>query len=205
MPSRSFLESTDTTAREEGLRRRVEVTALMEELLARGAGLRVMVTGDSMRPFLSGGETVTIGKTRFPELRTGDLVLYRNAHGYAILHRIVGRKNAGGGEGGEGALYAMGDAMRSIEGPIPGDAVLGRVTEVQRTLSEGRIKSTDMDSSGMRRINYLFAARSRARARAHGLYRILRERLRPSHPFRARIRSEQTTVLINQGFWTDVT
>ena len=62
---------------------------LFGEILNAGSALRVKVTGMRMAPFLRGGEILTLKKVDCSLLRRGDLILFRNAAGYSILHRIV--------------------------------------------------------------------------------------------------------------------
>jgi hypothetical protein len=152
-------------------RYRTEVAALMDELAAGGTRLRISVTGDCMRPFLKGGETVTVEKVPLSGLGVGDLVMYRDMHGYAILHRVVGTDRTK-------AFYAIGDALWTIEGPIAGDTVVGRITEVRMPLNGG-IMTINMDSIGMKCLNYFFALRSHMRARSYGWYCIFRDWVKP--------------------------
>ena len=66
-----------------------ELLRLFEDILDKGADLRVKVTGRSMSPYLRGGEVLTIRKWPCCSLERGDLVLCRNSFDRPVLHRLI--------------------------------------------------------------------------------------------------------------------
>ncbi len=81
-----------------------------------------------MVPFLRGGEVLTIRKVPYSFLKRGDLILFRNSHGKAVIHRIIRKKKCG-------RVQTKGDAAISLDEPVREDDVLGKVCEIERTTS----------------------------------------------------------------------
>lgn len=101
--------------------------AVIEELLRSGFEVRVEVTGESMRPLLRGGETVTVGCSAPESLVPGELVLCRAAGGRLVLHRLVSVSGAGA----ERRWRTRGDALMSCDEPFAERQVLGKVTRIE--------------------------------------------------------------------------
>ena len=102
---------------------------LMEEyrrLLQEGSvdALPLIVSGNSMTPFLiNGRDTVYLSRLERPA-RRGDILLYRRRSGSYVLHRVY-RVTAEG--------YTMvGDNQQRLEPGIREDQVLALVTRVER-------------------------------------------------------------------------
>lgn len=100
---------------------------LMEPLLAlleETDHVPLVISGNSMSPFLiHGRDTVYLSKVTQP-LKKGDMILYRRNNGGYVLHRIYQV---------EGDSYALvGDAQTMIERGIRRDQVLAIVTAVRR-------------------------------------------------------------------------
>ncbi|MBK8046769.1 MAG: hypothetical protein IPK16_06380 [Anaerolineales bacterium] len=105
-------------------------TQILVDLLAAGLSAQFVVTGASMRPFLAGGETVTLRRVHPAELRCGDLVLCRQrglAGSRLLLHRVVHIRRQ---PGQPLVVQTQGDACRAPDPPVTEDAVLGRVSSV---------------------------------------------------------------------------
>lgn len=105
----------------------VDTTQLMEtyrELLQSVDTLPLLVSGNSMAPFLvDGRDTVYLTRLDRP-LKVGDIVLYKRTNGDYILHRICKA---------EGAAYCMiGDAHTVPEWGISREQIFARVSWVQR-------------------------------------------------------------------------
>lgn len=101
--------------------------AAVERILAvmdTGAAAPLVISGDSMRPFLAPGRD-TVYLTPPPErLKKGDMVLYRRDSGRYILHRIWAA---------EGDTFCMiGDGQLQKEPGIRRDQILAQVTAVRR-------------------------------------------------------------------------
>ena len=100
-----------------------KMEAVLDRTLRQGKELRLIVTGDSMRPLLCGGkDRVTL--CRPAKIHRGDIVLFRRTGGRYILHRAV--------KVGPDGFYAAGDAQNWREGPISFAQVEGVVREIQR-------------------------------------------------------------------------
>lgn len=140
-----------------------EVIHLFEDILNSGLSLRTQVTGISMTPFLRGGEILTIKKIGSSSLRTGDLIFFKDLRGLPILHRIVRKKH----KGDISIFQTKGDALISIDGPVTGDSILGKVCIIENKLASGKIKHIDMGSPYQRIINYLLAKKSLMKSKAY--------------------------------------
>lgn len=95
-----------------------------EALLREGAELPLVVSGESMLPFLRPGrDTVYLKKPEAP-LQRGDIAFYRRFDGSYILHRVFRAE--------PGKYWFLGDAQTRVEGPLPAQCVFARVTAVRR-------------------------------------------------------------------------
>lgn len=92
--------------------------------------------GESMRPFLREGVTVAVAAVE-GEVRRGDILLYEDADGRQVLHRVVGKTK-------DGKLRMRGDNCLAAEPPLSPDLVIGRMigywkgeryTDCRRSLS----------------------------------------------------------------------
>lgn len=95
-----------------------------EALLREGAELPLVVSGESMLPFLRPGRDTVYLRQPDGALRAGDIAFFRRANGAYILHRVV-RAEAGN-------YWFLGDAQIRVEGPLPASCVIARVTAVRR-------------------------------------------------------------------------
>ena len=95
-----------------------------EALLREGAELPLVVSGGSMRPFLTPGRDSVLLKAPDRPLHRGDIVFYRRRNGDYILHRIRRIEN--------GLCWMVGDAQTVIEGPLDAGCIFAYVTQVQR-------------------------------------------------------------------------
>lgn len=134
----------------------VEVGALtlFEDILERGLSLRVRVTGESMKPFLRGGEIVTIKKEAPHGLRKGDLIFFKNGHGPPLLHRLIQRRES---PDGKFTFLTKGDALIALDKPVPYHRILGKVRRIEKTNLVPRLKYINMESGKWRAINSIAA------------------------------------------------
>ena len=58
------------------------------ELLERGHSVRFRAPGTSMHPTIKGGENITVEPVEPPDVRTGDIILYRTKTG-VVAHRVI--------------------------------------------------------------------------------------------------------------------
>jgi len=94
---------------------------------ARGKVFTIAPTG-SMKPTLDENSIVTVETVAFGQLRQGDIVIYRNASGEAIVHRLYERSN--------GSWLVLGDNNPTVdrEAVTPANLV-GRVCAIFYTSS----------------------------------------------------------------------
>lgn len=101
-----------------------EWASRLPELLEQAAAVPLVISGNSMSPFLvHGRDTVYLSKITQP-LKKGDMIFYRRDNGQYILHRIIRA---------EGEIYDLvGDAQQLIERGVRRDQVIAIVTAVRR-------------------------------------------------------------------------
>lgn len=86
--------------------------------------LPLVVTGNSMSPFLiHGRDRVWLSRPVRP-VRRGDVLLYRRENGAYVLHRVYGVQ--------EGVLAMVGDAQTELEPGVRQEQVLAIVTQAER-------------------------------------------------------------------------
>jgi hypothetical protein len=103
---------------------------LAAQSLRRGVTLRLRAHGDSMLPFLRGGDLVVIRPAVAAEVRIGDVICYEPASGGLCLHRVIAREERG--------FVTRGDALAYVE-TVPDAWLLGVVRAVER---HGRVIPT---------------------------------------------------------------
>lgn len=101
-----------------------QLMAALPELLEETDAVSLVISGNSMAPFLvDGRDTVYLSRVKEP-LKRGDMVLYRRENGQYVLHRIYSLDN--------GIFSAAGDAQQLIEYGISVGQVIAVVTAVRR-------------------------------------------------------------------------
>ena len=95
-----------------------------EALLREGAELPLVVSGESMLPFLRPGRDTVFLKRPDAPLQWGEIAFYRRFDGSYILHRVFRAE--------PGMYWFLGDAQTRVEGPLPAQCVFARVTAVRR-------------------------------------------------------------------------
>ncbi len=105
------------------MERRVVLTCLedlspvMTECMEAGSEVVLIVTGNSMRPFLAScRDQVVLKKCDATTLQIGDVPLYRRADGQFVLHRIV--------DIGASTYTMCGDAQTAKEYGVPNNRIL---------------------------------------------------------------------------------
>lgn len=107
-----------------------EYMKIVQELLAEGRDVPLVVTGNSMLPFLvHERDQILISRIDRP-LKKGDMAFFRRKTGQYIMHRIYAIKRER--ENGEENYYFIGDAQTVIEGPIDRDQIFGVINVVYR-------------------------------------------------------------------------
>lgn len=94
------------------------------ELLKEADQVPLVISGNSMSPFLVHGRDIVFLSRVAQPLKRGDMILYRRDNGAYILHRICAV---------EGDRFCLvGDAQQIIERGVRSDQVLAVVTAVRR-------------------------------------------------------------------------
>lgn len=125
-----------------------ETLDLFEDILNSRASLRVRVTGTSMKPFLRGGEVLTIKKMPYSSLKRGDLIFFKRRLGNPVVHRIIKKSKD---HMDIVTLQTKGDALLSLDDPVEENEILGKVCKIEGA------NSFNMETGIWRDINYLLA------------------------------------------------
>lgn len=107
--------------------RKLDTDAListLRDLVNQGQEVRIVISGNSMAPFLiHERDSIVFSKPDSP-LKRGDMVFYQRENGQFVMHRILHVKPEG--------LYIIGDAQVEIEGPVDPSCVFARITKINR-------------------------------------------------------------------------
>lgn len=101
-----------------------EYVSVLRELTEEGQEVRMLISGNSMSPFLiHQRDSICFRKPERP-LRRGDMAFFQRKNGQYVMHRICRVASEG--------YYLVGDAQTEIEGPIRREQIFAIVTRVQR-------------------------------------------------------------------------
>ena len=93
-----------------------EYMKVVRSVLEEGKEVPLVVTGNSMMPFLIDRRDQVLIKKPDRPLKKGDIAFFQRENGQYILHRIhFMRKDK---KTGESQFYFIGDGQQTIEGPI---------------------------------------------------------------------------------------
>lgn len=98
--------------------------SFLKEMIEQNVDVSIVISGNSMSPFLVNQRDVIYLSKINRKLKKGDLVLYQRLSGQYVVHRIVKVKKSG--------YYLAGDNQIAIEGPILDKQIFGLVTKVKR-------------------------------------------------------------------------
>ena len=98
--------------------------SFLKEMIEQNMDVSIVISGNSMSPFLVNQRDVIYLSKINRKLKKGDLVLYQRLSGQYVVHRIVKVKKSG--------YYLAGDNQIAIEGPILDKQIFGLVTKVKR-------------------------------------------------------------------------
>ena len=101
-----------------------EYVSVLRELTEQGKEVSLIISGNSMSPFLKHERDTICFKKPDRELRKGDMVFYQRDTGQFVMHRIWKVKSDG--------YYIVGDAQVQIEGPIRREQIFAIVIKAQR-------------------------------------------------------------------------
>lgn len=100
---------------------------LVAEALRRGMSPRLRLLGGSMWPFLASGTVARVVPVAPWRVEAGDVVLCSTPQGF-LAHRVMGRRNT---PDGTALLITKGDALPFRDEPMPWEAVLGKVVDLE--------------------------------------------------------------------------
>ena len=134
---------------------------IAELMFCQGKSIIIPMTGNSMYPFIRGGDKVEIYKADVRGLKLSDIILVRHSDGYLIrrVYRIDGDD-----------IYVIGDAEAATIGPINKNNIIGRVTTVIR--NEKRIPCL---SPGVRVLTFAWGVNRLMRPGMIRVYRMIHE------------------------------
>ena len=110
---------------------------LAREILNQGSCIRFRACGYSMSPFIRDGDIIQVKPAEASSITPGDIVLYSNPDGFAVVHRVVVKKT----EGERTVLLTKSElpSGQSYECVRP-EELLGKVVKVE---SKGRRRRLD--------------------------------------------------------------
>lgn len=101
-----------------------EFVGIIEKTISEGGKMPLVVTGNSMRPFLKDGrDIVWLEKCCETDFKKGKILLFRRASGKIVLHRVLKIET-------DGTLVMNGDAQLWCEN-IKNDQVLAVVSHIE--------------------------------------------------------------------------
>ena len=98
--------------------------SVLRELIEEGREVSLLISGNSMEPFLKHQRDYICFKRPDRALAAGDMVFYQRANGQYIMHRIYRVAPEG--------YYLVGDGQVVIEGPLEASQIFALVTKVKR-------------------------------------------------------------------------
>jgi signal peptidase I len=130
-------------------------TPILADMLTSGHAVRFTAPGHSMHPVIRNGDVLMVVPLERPA-QLGDILLYRDAAGRPVAHRLIGFAAEGGGP----TLILKGDSAAAPDLPVHLSKVLGRVFAIER---DGR--PIDPYSVQRQLIYRLYAALTRTKNR----------------------------------------
>lgn len=107
-----------------------EYMKVVRSILEEGKEVPLVVTGNSMMPFLIDRRDQVLIKRIERPLKKGDIAFFQRENGQYIMHRIhFMRKDD---RTGANQFYFIGDGQKNIEGPIKETRIFGVITVVLR-------------------------------------------------------------------------
>ena len=114
--------------------RMAEIMPVIQGLLLNNNKAKLIVTGNSMYPFLRHGiDSVFLSSKETAVIKKGTIVLFLRENGQYVLHRIKKLKKT--------SFFIVGDAQTNIEGPLDRNQIVAVVTSVYRGNKEISCKS----------------------------------------------------------------
>ncbi len=96
----------------------------LRELTEAGKEVPLLISGNSMAPFLIHERDTIFFRKPERRLKKGDIVFFQRRDGTFVLHRIYRVRPEG--------FYIVGDAQTAVEGPVMENQIFAVVTKVRR-------------------------------------------------------------------------
>lgn len=141
-----------------------DFAAFCADLLRAGNSLRFRAEGISMQPLIQDGDTLTVVPVAPDEIQQCDILLLKNQHGRALVHRVIHKQNSDG----KLTYQTKGDHAHQADGLFSVSNIFGRLSVIERN---GRLIKTDQ-------LLFKFLSRcicwySRKKPRQTWMYRII--------------------------------
>jgi len=106
------------------------VPEIAKEAIEKGK-LAMPISGNSMFPFLSSNNTITVVKCDTGHLWPGDIILYtvRREKQILIAHRIIKKMQYHSRR----MFITKGDSCRRCDEPVDSSSIIGRIIEIKKT------------------------------------------------------------------------
>lgn len=101
-----------------------EYVSVLQELTEEGRTVSLLISGNSMLPFLVHERDYIFFRKPENGLKKGDMVFFRRDTGEYVMHRICKVK--------DDQYFIVGDAQNVIEGPVRRDQIFAKVIRVER-------------------------------------------------------------------------
>ena len=101
-----------------------EYVSVLKELAEEGRTVSLLISGNSMSPFLVHERDYIFFKKPENDLKKGDMVFFKRDTGEYVMHRICKVKN--------NQYFIVGDAQNIIEGPVRREQIFAKVVGVER-------------------------------------------------------------------------
>lgn len=98
---------------------------VLQELLKQGKEVPLLITGNSMSPFLIHKRDEILISPPDGKWKKGDMAFFQRTNGAYVMHRIVKIEP-------EKKYYFIGDGQLIVEGPIEEAQIFGKITAVKR-------------------------------------------------------------------------
>jgi signal peptidase I len=122
------------------------------DILGAGIGLRFQARGGSMHPMVRDGDVLLVKAVKPSMIKVPDVVLFVNDLGYAVVHRVIRKRN----HQGIHWFTLQGDQVGQIDGIFPESQILGKVISLER--NGGTIETCE---PAYRWLGFMAAVRSR--------------------------------------------
>lgn len=101
-----------------------EYVSVLRDLTREGKEVSMIISGNSMSPFLIHARDSICFKAVWREPKPGDMVFYERLSGQFVMHRVFKKRPEG--------YYIIGDAQTEMEGPVQPEQIFAIITKVCR-------------------------------------------------------------------------